>query len=98
MLSGLTPRLDKMAITVLLLKNFVQPALGLAFSLAFHLPAVLSKGVVLAAACPCATASAMLASTYRIDEQPTTSAVVLSNIAGVFTMAMWVYIAEKIWA
>jgi hypothetical protein len=39
-----------------------------------------------------------LASTYRIDEQPTTSAVVLSNIAGVFTMAMWIYIAEKIWA
>jgi hypothetical protein len=40
----------------------------------------------------------MLASTYRIDEQPTTSAVVLSNIAGVFTMAMWIYVAEKIWA
>jgi malonate transporter len=98
MLSGLTPRLDKMAISVLLLKNFVQPALGLAFALAFHLPGVLSKGVVLAAACPCATASAMLASTYRIDEQPTTSAVVLSNIAGVFTMAMWIYVAEKIWA
>jgi hypothetical protein len=98
MLSGLTPRLDKMAISVLLLKNFVQPALGLAFALAFHLPAVLAKGVVLAAACPCATASAMLASTYRIDEQPTTSAVVLSNIAGVFTMAMWIYVAEKIWA
>ena len=97
MLSGLTPRLDRTAITVLLLKNFVQPALGLAFALAFHLSAVLSKGVVLAAACPCATASAMLASTYRIDEQPTTSAVVLSNIAGVFSMAMWIYIAEKIW-
>jgi hypothetical protein len=30
--------------------------------------------------------------------QPTTSAVVLSNIAGVFTMAMWIYVAEKIWA
>jgi hypothetical protein len=29
-----------------------------------------------------------LAYTYCIDEQPTTSAVVLSNIAGVFTMAM----------
>ena len=42
-------------------------------------------------------ASAMLASTYRIDEQPTTSAVVLSNIAGVFSMAMWIYVAEKIW-
>jgi hypothetical protein len=39
----------------------------------------------------------MLASTYRIDEQPTTAAVVLSNIAGVFTMAMWIYVAEKIW-
>src|SRR5271157_1381166 len=98
MLSGLTARLDKMAISVLLLKNFAQPALSLAFALAFHFSGVLSKGVVLAAACPCATASAMLASTYRIDEQPTTSAVVLSNIAGVLTMAMWIYVAEKIWA
>jgi len=40
----------------------------------------------------------MLASTYRIDEQPTTSAVVLSNIAGILTMAMWIYVVEKIWA
>jgi malonate transporter and related proteins len=98
MLSGLTPSLDKMAISVLFLKNFVQPALALAFVLAFHFSGVLSKGVVLAAACPCATASAMLASTYRIDEHPTTAAVVLSNIAGVLTMAMWIYVVEKIWA
>jgi malonate transporter and related proteins len=98
MLSGLTPRLDKMAISVLLLKNFAQPALALALALALHFSGDLSKGVVLAAACPCATASAMLASTYRIDEQPTTSAVVLSNIAGVLTMAMWIYIVEKVWA
>jgi malonate transporter len=97
MLSGLTPRLNKTAITVLILKNFMQPALGLAFALTFHFSGVLSKGIVLAAACPCATASAMLASTYRIDEQPTTAAVVLSNIAGVFTMALWIYVAEKIW-
>jgi len=98
MLSGLTPRLDKTALSVLLLKNFVQPALALGLALAFHFSGVLSKGVVLAAACPCATASAMLASTYRIDEQPTTSAVVLSNIAGVLTMAMWILVVEKIWA
>jgi len=98
MLSGLTPRLDKMAVSVLLLKNLVQPAAALALALAFHFSGVLSKGVVLAAACPCATASAMLASTYRIDEEPTTSAVVLSNIAGVLTMAMWIYVVEKIWA
>ena len=97
MLSGLTPRLDRMAISVLLLKNFVQPALALAFAVAFNFSGILSKGIVLAAACPCATASAMLASSYRIDEQPTTSAVVLSNIAGVLTMAMWIYVVEKIW-
>lgn len=97
MLSGLTPRLDKETITVLVLKNFLQPALALALALAFHFSAVLSKGVVLAAACPCATASAMLASSYRIDEQPTTSAVVVSNIAGVFTMALWIFIVGKIW-
>jgi malonate transporter len=97
MLSGLTPRLDKMAISVLLLKNLLQPAMALVLALAFHFSGVLSKGVVLAAACPCATASAMLASTYRIDEEPTTSAVVLSNIAGVLTMAMWIYLVEKIW-
>jgi malonate transporter len=97
MLSGLTPHLDKIAISVVLLKNFAQPAVALLLALAFHFSGVLSKGVVLAAACPCATASAMLASTYRIDEQSTTSAVVLSNIAGVFTMAMWIYVVEKIW-
>ena len=98
MLSGLTPRLDIMGLSVLLLKNFVQPGLALALALAFHFSGALSKGVVLAAACPCATASAMLASTYRIDEEPTTSAVVLSNIAGVLTMAMWIFVVEKIWA
>jgi predicted permease len=98
MLSGLTPRLDKTSITVLVLKNFLQPALALALALLFHFSGVLSKGVVLAAACPCATASAMLASTYRIDEQPTTSAVFVSNISGVFTMALWIFIVAKIWA
>jgi malonate transporter and related proteins len=98
MLSGLTPRLDKKSIAVLLLKNFVQPALALVLALAFHFDGILSKGVVLAAACPCATASAMLASTYRIDEHPTTAAVVLSNIVGIFTMALWILIVQKIWA
>jgi malonate transporter and related proteins len=52
MLSGLTPRLDKSAVSVVLLKNFIQPAIGLAFALAFHFSGVLSKGIVLAAACP----------------------------------------------
>jgi malonate transporter and related proteins len=98
MLSGLTPRLDKVAISVLVLKNFAQPLLGLVLALLFHFSGTLSKGIVLAAACPCATASAMLASTYRIDEGPTTSAVVLSNIAGVFTMALWIFVVERIWA
>jgi hypothetical protein len=37
----------------------------------------------------------MLTSTYRIDEQPTTSAVVLSDIAGVLTMAMWIFVVRK---
>lgn len=97
MLSGLTPRLDKTSIGVLLLKNLAQPAVAVVLALEFHFSGVLSKGVVLAAACPCATASAMLASTYRIDEGPTTSAVVVSNIAGIFTMAMWIYVAERIW-
>ena len=72
--------------------------MGLALALAFHFSGVLSKGIVLATACPCATASAMLASTFRIDEQPTAASVVLSNIARVFTMAMWIYVAGKIWA
>jgi predicted permease len=58
---------------------------------------VLSKRVVLAAACPCATASAVLASTYRIDE-PIASAVVMSNIAGILAMATWIFVVEKIWA
>jgi predicted permease len=97
MLSGLRPRFDKTAVSVLLLKNLVQPGLALLLAFGFRLSGVLSKGVVLAAACPCATASAMLASTYRIDEQPTTSAVVVSNIAGVLSMAAWIFVVEKIW-
>ena len=79
-----------------MLKNFLQPAVALALALVFRFSALLSEGVVLAAACPCATASAMLASGDRIDEHPTTSAVVVSNIAGVFTMALWIFIVEKI--
>lgn len=39
----------------------------------------------------------MLASTYRIDEKSTTAAVVLSNLIGIPTMAMWIYAAEKLW-
>jgi hypothetical protein len=31
-----------------------------------------------------------------LGEQPPTSAVVLSNIAGVLTMAMWIIVVEKI--
>jgi predicted permease len=98
MLGGLAPRLDKIAIGVLLLKNFVQPAVALVFALAFHFSGILSKGIGLAAACACATASAMLASTYRVDEQRTTAAVVLSNVAGIFIMAMWIFLVEKMWA
>ena len=64
----------------------------------FRSEGVLSKGVVLAAACPCATASAVLPSTYRIDEQPIASAVVMSNMAGILAMATWIFDVEKIWA
>jgi malonate transporter and related proteins len=79
MLSGLTPHLDRMAISVVLLKTFAQPAAAVLLALAFHFSGALSKRVVIAAACPCATASAMLASTYSIDEQSTTSAVVFEQ-------------------
>ena len=41
MLSGLTPRLDKVAVSVVLLKNFAQPALALLLCLAFHFSGVL---------------------------------------------------------
>jgi malonate transporter and related proteins len=97
MLSGLTPSVDRSVLSVVLLKNFVQPILGLGLAFAFGFPGSLSKGIVIAAACPCATASAMLASTYRIDEKSTTAAVVLSNIVGIPTLAMWIYTVEKLW-
>jgi predicted permease len=97
MLSGLTPSLDKATVSVVLLKNFLQPVLGLALALAFGFSGPLAKGIVIAAAAPCATASAMLASTYRIDEKSTTAAVVLSNIVGVPTMALWIYVVERLW-
>jgi malonate transporter and related proteins len=97
MLSGLTPSMDRSVLSVVVLKNFLQPVLALGLALAFHFTGTLSKGIVIAAACPCATASAMLASTYRIDEKSTTAAVVLSNIIGIPAMAMWIYAVEKLW-
>jgi predicted permease len=89
-LRRLNPRLHKMAISVVLLKTFVQSALG-------HFSGALSKGVVLAAARPGATASATLAPTYRIEEHPAASAVVLRNIAEVLKMATGIFVVEKIW-
>ena len=52
MLSGLTPSLDRSAVSVVLLKNFLQPVLGLGLALAFHFSGNLPKGIVIAAACP----------------------------------------------
>ena len=48
----LTPSLDRSAVSVVLLKNFLQPVLGLGLALAFHFSGNLPKGIVIAAACP----------------------------------------------
>ncbi len=97
MLNGLTFRFNREVAFVLILKNFLMPGLALGIAWALGLSGDLAKGAVLVVACPCATANAMFASTYRVCEESTTAAVLASTIAAIPTMALWIYVIEAIW-
>lgn len=97
MLSGLTFRFNREVALVLIMKNFLMPALALGMACVLGLSGDLAKGAVLVVACPCATANAMFASTYRACEESTTAAVLASTLAAIPTMALWIYVVETIW-
>jgi predicted permease len=95
LLSFLSPRIDIQVITAVILKNFVMPALVLGFALVFKLEPVLAKGAIIIAACPAATMGAMLSSQFNVATDKIPGQILASNVAAIFTMAMWIFIAEK---
>ena len=96
LLSFLSPKVDSQVLTVVFLKNIVMPALVLGLALLFKLDATLAKGVVIIAACPAATMGAMLSSQFSVATEKIPGQILASNVAAIFTMAMWIYIAETV--
>ena len=96
MLSLLTPRVDLEVIVVVILKNLVMPALVVALAWLFKLDPVLAKGAIIIAACPAATMGAMLSSQYSVAQEKIPGQILASNIVAIITMAMWIFVAEKL--
>lgn len=96
MLSFLTLKIDRQVVVVVALKNFLMPALVLVLALAFKLDPVLAKGVIIIAACPAATMGAMLSSQYGVATEKIPGQILASNITAIFTMALWILVAEKL--
>jgi predicted permease len=96
LLSFLTPKIDSQVITVVILKNLAMPALVVALALFFKLDSTLAKGVVIIAACPAATMGAMLSSQHSVATEKIPGQILASNVAAIFTMALWIYIAETL--
>lgn len=96
LLSFLTPRIDAQVITAVILKNFIMPALVLGFALMFKLDPILAKGAIIIAACPAATMGAMLSSQFNVATDKIPGQILASNVAAILTMAIWIFIAEKL--
>ena len=96
LLSFLAPRIDLQVIMAVILKNLVMPALVLVLALAFKLDPLLAKGAIIIAACPAATMGAMLSSQFNIATDKIPGQILASNVVAIFTMAMWIFIAEKL--
>lgn len=96
LLSFLTPRVDKQVIIVVIIKNFLMPGLVVLLALAFKLDGTLAKGIIIIAACPAATMGAMLSSQFRVAEDRIPGQILASNIVAIFTMAMWIVVAETV--
>jgi predicted permease len=96
LLSFLTPKIDSQVITVVIIKNLAMPALVVGLALFFKLDSTLAKGVVIIAACPAATMGAMLSSQHSVATEKIPGQILASNVAAIFTMALWIYIAETL--
>jgi len=96
LLSLLTPRIDLEVILVVILKNLVMPALVVALALLFKLDPILAKGAIIIAACPAATMGAMLSSQFSVAQEKIPGQILASNVVAIVTMAMWIYVAEKL--
>jgi predicted permease len=96
LLSFLKPKIDSQVITVVILKNIAMPALVAGLAFIFKLDGTLAKGVIIIAACPAATMGAMLSSQHSVATEKIPGQILASNIAAIFTMAMWIYIAETL--
>jgi len=96
LLSFLTPKIDRPVVVVVFIKNLVMPALAVALALAFKLDGDLAKGIVIIAACPAATMGAMLSSQFNVAQDKIPAQILASNVAAILTMALWIFIAEKL--
>ena len=96
LLSFLTPRIDKQVVVAVFLKNLVMPALVLLLALIFKLDPTLAKGAVIIAACPAATMGAMLSSQFDVAQDKIPAQILVSTVTAIVTMAMWIYVAEKL--
>jgi len=96
LLSFLTPKIDKPVVVVVFIKNLVMPALAVGLALLFKLDGDLAKGIVIIAACPAATMGAMLSSQFNVAQDKIPAQILGSNVAAILTMAMWIFIAEKL--
>jgi malonate transporter and related proteins len=96
MLSFLAPRIDTAVVTAVLIKNFLMPALVLLLALLLKLEPTLAKGAIIIAACPAATMGAMLSSQFNVATDRIPGQILASNVVAIVTMAMWIFIAEKL--
>lgn len=96
LLSRLTIRVGLSSLVVVILKNLIMPGLALWFALLFHLDPLLTKGVVITAACPAATFGAMLSAKTQVGRNTIPPQILVSNLAGIFTIAFWVFVAGQI--
>ena len=96
LLSFLKLKIDSEVVIAVLLKNFAMPALVVGLALTFKLDSTLAKGLIIIAACPAATMGAMLSSQFSVATEKIPSQILASNICSIFTMALWIYVAETL--
>lgn len=96
LLSFLKFEVDFAAIIVVFLKNISMPLLALGLSLAFQLPGPLAQGAIIAAACPAATLGAMFSAKFQVAQKTVPAEILMSNVVGIGTMALWIYVPEKL--
>ncbi len=80
--------------TVLVLKNFAEPALAAVLAVSFGLHGPVAQGLLIVVACPCATASAMFSSSYGIAQEATAASVVVSTAGSLLTLSGWVVLSK----